>query len=45
VSGQLRLQYRPRWLVFGGAFAGICALVWMTAAARAWRTASRPRVE
>ncbi len=34
-SGQLVLQYRPRWLIYGGAIAAFCALVCLAAGAKA----------
>ncbi len=34
-SGELVLQYRPRWLTYGGAIAALCALVCLAAGAKA----------
>ena len=34
-SGQLVLQYRPQWLIYGGALAALCALAWFAAALKA----------
>jgi hypothetical protein len=34
-SGELVLQYRPWWLIYGGVLAGLCATVWVAAAFKA----------
>lgn len=39
--GQLSLVYRPAWLIYGGAIALTCAIIWLVSALLAWRTLRR----
>ena len=36
--GQVVLAYRPWWLIWGGGLSVLCALIWMSALAAAWRS-------